>query len=151
MSAARTALVVDASVALKWLVDEPGTDAAFALREWELYAPPLLRIEAANVLRTLAARGGATPEQAAGLFGLLQTAPVAIVDQDDVLEAEALALALDLRHPVYDCIYLALAERLDLTLVTADARFLRALEGGRFASRAMALENFSAQGGAGTR
>ncbi len=40
------------------------------------------------------------------------------------LAGAALRFAIDLRHPIYDCFYLALAEREEATLVTADARLL---------------------------
>jgi predicted nucleic acid-binding protein len=133
-------LVVDASVAIKWLVEEDGSEAAFALRDRDLAAPALLRIEAANVLRTLAARKATTPDEAAALFSLLQAAPVTLVDHDDALEARALQLALALGHPVYDCVYLALAERMGRTLVTADSRFLKALRATPYASRVVALD-----------
>lgn len=42
----------------------------------------------------------------------------------------ALQLAIDLNHPIYDCLYLALAIRLDTHVVTADRRFA-ALNGSR--------------------
>jgi predicted nucleic acid-binding protein len=121
------AYIVDASVALKWLIEEDGSDAALSLQGCTLAAPALLRIEAANVLRSLTAREAITATEADELFALLQTAPVTIVEPDDALERRALALALELRHPVYDCVYLALAERMGRTLVTADRRFLRAV------------------------
>ncbi len=131
---------MDASVALKWLVEEPGSEAALALKGHDLAAPALLRIEAANVLRTLVVRGVADPAQALDLLGLLQTAPVTIVEADDRLEVRALDLALDLGHPVYDCLYLALAERTGRTLVTADGRFLRALRATPYATWVKPLE-----------
>jgi predicted nucleic acid-binding protein len=120
----RSGLVVDASVAIKWIVDEPGSDQALALRDRDLAAPALLRVEAANVLRTLAARGVVEAGEARDLFRFLRTAPVLIVEHDDALEDRALDLALDLNHSVYDCLYLALAERMGRLLVTADRRFL---------------------------
>ena len=132
-------LVIDASVALKWLVEEPGSEAALALQGLDLAAPALLRVEAANVLRTMVVRGDATGGQALDLLRLLQSAPVTIVDSDDSLERRALELAIDLGHPVYDCIYLALAERMGRILVTADTRFLRALVSTSHQSRAVAL------------
>ena len=61
-----------------------------------------------------------------------------MVDPDDPLEV----LALELGLPVYDCIYLALAERLDRTLITADKRFLNALDASRHESRAVDLETW---------
>lgn len=133
-----TGYVVDASVVLKWLIEEEGSEAALSLRDSSLMAPALLRIEVANVLRTLTAREAITAIEAEDLFALLQTAPVTIVEPDDALERRALAMALALRHPVYDCVYLALAERMGRTLVTADRRFLRAIEG--FDVSAISLE-----------
>lgn len=137
------ALVVDASVALKWLVEEEDSDAALALRGHDLAAPSLLRIEAANVLRTLALRGAIPPETAGGLLALLQEAPVTLIEPDDPLERRALELALEFAHPVYDCLYLALAERTGRLLVTADARFLRALAGSGQAARCRLLRDFA--------
>jgi predicted nucleic acid-binding protein len=122
-------LVVDASVALKWLVEEEGSDAADALRGRHLVAPALIRIEVANVLRTMVARGSVPQAAAAELFALFQKAPVDIVESDDALERRALDLAIAVAHPVYDCIYLALAERMAASVVTADSRLLRILAG----------------------
>jgi predicted deacylase len=47
----------------------------YELRGQDLVAPALLRIEAANVLRTLAAKGAVQADGAAELFKLLQEAP----------------------------------------------------------------------------
>jgi predicted nucleic acid-binding protein len=132
-------LVVDASVAVKWLIYERESDDAEALQGRDMAAPALLRVEVANVLRTLVARGTVGLAEASELFGWFQAAPVAIVEHDDALEARALAIALEIGHPVYDCLYLALGERMGRTLVTADARFLTAVRSRRFASRAIAL------------
>lgn len=133
-------LVVDASVAMKWLVNENGSEAALRLRDRDLIAPALLRIETANVLRTLVARQVATPDKALDLFALLQDAPVTIVDHDEALERRALQLGLELSHPVYDCFYLALAERMGRRLITADTRFFKVLSSTPYAVLAIALE-----------
>jgi hypothetical protein len=51
-------IVVDASVALKWVIEEDGSDAAEALLlEEPLTGPDLLLVECANVLWTKARRG----------------------------------------------------------------------------------------------
>lgn len=134
-------LIVDASVALKWLVDEPGSEAAHDLRHRDLAAPALLRVETANVMRTLAARGAISAPEELDLFRLLQSAPVKIVDHDDALESRALETALDLGHPVYDCIYLSLAERMDRSLITADRKFHRAPQATSFVKRAELLDD----------
>jgi hypothetical protein len=47
---------------------------------------------------------------------------VDLVEPDRHLQAEALALACHLNHPVYDCLYLALARREAATLISADRR-----------------------------
>ena len=47
---------------------------------------------------------------------------VDVIEPDRQLQAEALALACHLDHPVYDCLYLALARREAAVLVTADQR-----------------------------
>lgn len=49
------------------------------------------------------------------------------------LRARALSIAAELRHLVYDCFYLALAESEDAMLVTADRRLVERLTGSRWA------------------
>lgn len=140
--------VVDTSVAIKWIVDEEGSDKAELLQGADMVAPALFRIEAGNVLRTLAAKQILTNERAIDLFLFLQTAPVTIIDADELLERRALDLALALEHPIYDCVYLALAERMDRRLITADRRFIKTLSGTEHAARVLGLETLgsAAQG-----
>jgi predicted nucleic acid-binding protein len=133
--------VVDTSVAIKWIVDEEGSDKAEFLQGTDMVAPALFPIEAGNVLRTLAAKQVLANERAIDLFLFLQTAPVTIIDADELLERRALELALALEHPIYDCVYLALAERMDRRLVTADRRFIKTLSGTEHAARVLALES----------
>ncbi|MBY6117194.1 type II toxin-antitoxin system VapC family toxin [Mameliella alba] len=133
--------VVDTSVAIKWIVDEEGSDKAELLQGADMVAPALFRIEAGNVLRTLAAKQILGNDRAIDLFLFLQTAPVAIIDADELLERRALDLALALEQPIYDCVYLALAERMDRRLITADHRFIKTLSGTDHAARVLALES----------
>lgn len=123
-------LVVDASVAVKWLVPEDGSAAAEALRGQDLHAPTLMRIEVGNVLRTLAARGALDEGEAREALVLLLDAPVTWHEPDPALLRDALDIALALRHPVYDCLSLALAIRIEGPLVTADRRFHKATSDG---------------------
>lgn len=44
------ALVIDASIAIKWVIEEEGTNEALALRNQALAAPDLLIAECANIL-----------------------------------------------------------------------------------------------------
>ena len=114
-------VVVDASVALKWVVDEPGAAAAEALLDEELLAPSLWLVEAANALWRRVQREELTRLEADERLGELLRAPVTTtpVEMD---ATSALELANELQHPVYDCLYLAVAVRKDATFVTADRR-----------------------------
>ncbi len=48
-------------------------------------------------------------------------------NDDETVGADAVRPALALDHPVYDCVYLALAHRIGATVVTADRRFMSAV------------------------
>lgn len=119
--------VVDASVALKWVLDEAGSAAASGLLDGrELFAPPLLAIEAANALWAVARRGQITGAEAEDALDLILRAPFQPLPFGLRLPIRALELAQLLDHPVYDCVYLALAVALERPVITADRRFAAA-------------------------
>ena len=120
--------VVDASVAVKLLVDEPDSDAAreLAASGQELHAPRLMVSEVANALWRKARLGQIERADAGAAMALLSDMPVRWND-DETVGADAVRLALALDHPVYDCMYLALAHRIGATVVTADRRFATAV------------------------
>jgi len=127
-------LIVDASVAIKSLVDEPDHIAARSLldRNEELQAPDFVLIETGNVLWKKVLRREVTEQQAADGLDSLPRLFESMVPSG-LLTARALRLAIELAHPVYDCLYLACAERAGARLVTADNRFAlraRTLSGG---------------------
>jgi predicted nucleic acid-binding protein len=114
-----TDLVIDASVAIKWVIEEHGTREAVSLRRHRLFAPELLVAECANVLWKKTRRRELTAEEARLAARLLQRADVELAPMRALLEpATELAIAMD--HPAHDCAYLALAENLSCDLVTAD-------------------------------
>jgi predicted nucleic acid-binding protein len=123
-------IVVDASVIVKWFVPEVGTDPAKALLTAgdELIAPELARIEVASALirrgirRELA--GDDVESTLRAWFRALADGQVFLLPNADDLEAAA-KLALELQHPLPDCLYLAAAERLGVALLTADRAFAR--------------------------
>ena len=120
-------VVIDASVALKWVLDEPGKEAADALLEEELIAPSLWLLEAANALWRRTQRGEINDEEAKERLTELYNAPVTTTTiEDDLLAAADLANLLG--HPVYDCLYLAMAIRENTYVVTADCRFHAAVD-----------------------
>ena len=123
-------LVVDASVAVKWLVEEEHSAAADMLLEGdhELHAPHLMASEIGNALWRKARVGEMEPSEVASLTASIPAMSVNW-EQDEAICSEAVRLALDLDRPVYDCVYLALAHRIGATLVTADERFVNALTG----------------------
>ena len=115
-------VVIDASVALKWVLDEAGREAADALLEEELIAPSLWLLEAANALWRRTQRGEISGDEARERLTELFNAPVTTATIEDDLPAAA-DLANVLGHPVYDCLYLAMAIRENTYVVTADIRF----------------------------
>jgi len=120
--------VVDASVAVKLLVDEPDSGAARALAAsgQELHAPRLMVAEVANALWRKARQGQFERTDAGAAMAALSDMPMRWND-DETVGADAVRLALALDHPVYDCVYLALAHRIGATVVTADSRFANAV------------------------
>jgi len=132
-------LVIDASIAIKWVIEEEGTPQALALRrKARLLAPELLVAECANILWKKARRNELSREEALLAARLLQTAAIELVPTRSLLAA-ATRIAIELDHPAYDCLYLALAIENDCRFVTADERFLRKLGGRRSRFRAKAV------------
>jgi predicted nucleic acid-binding protein len=131
-------VVVDASVALKWVFDEPESEAAVALRDEDLIAPVLWLVEAANALWRRIRIGDVTTREAVECFSELANAPVASLAMEPYLD-RALELATEIGHPVYDCVYLALALHHDTHVVTADQRFASVAGREGFAGRVQLL------------
>ena len=120
-----TGYVVDASVAVKWLVAEEFSEEAAGLLEdgSTLAAPALIFAEAVNALWVLRRRGDIGATDMAAAVDALKSAPLAMPFSMPQLAAAAARLAADVDHPVYGCFYLALAIQTGYPVVTADARF----------------------------
>lgn len=129
-------LIVDASVAIKWAVDEGDRADARALVQSHhaLVAPEFVLTEVANILWKKVTRREIGREQAVtGLPGIEATFS-RFVPTAFVLD-RAMDLALEVDHPVYDCLYLATAELEDCRLVTADDRLRSKLRASAYALR----------------
>ena len=120
-------LVVDASVALKWFVEEGDTADALRLRTiHRLLAPDLLIAEVGNALSTKIRLGDMDADKAELAAEALLGAGLDFRSATDLL-LPALQVAMRLQHPAYDCFYLALALAEKCPLVTADQRFRHAV------------------------
>jgi predicted nucleic acid-binding protein len=118
-------IIVDASVALKWVMPEEDSSAARTLQQSELAAPDLWIIEVANALWRRVVQKELSQKEAASRLAWLRRAPVRPIPASDLIE-DAFRIATELKHPVYDCIYLAGALREEAKVVTADVRFTNA-------------------------
>ncbi len=117
--------VIDASVAIKWIAEEAGTvEALTILEKAKLSAPDLLIAECANILWKKVRRDEFSEDEANIAVRLLEQADIEILPTRHLL-GSATRLAVQLDHPAYDCIYLALAIERDWRFVTADQRFRR--------------------------
>ena len=116
-------LVVDASVAAKWVLPEAGSVEAAALRtqDADLIAPSLIVAEIGNALWKSAMRGDVAGAEVAHMLDIAAAHYARLIPLADIANA-AVKLAVDLEHPIYDCFYLALADRERAELITADAR-----------------------------
>ena len=123
------AYVVDASVAIKWVIAEAGTEPALRLRGYELCAPDLLVAECATILWRKQRLGEISAREASLAARLLERVDIDLIPMRRLLD-RAVALAIALDHPASDAVYLALAESTGRPFVTADARLSRKLEGG---------------------
>jgi predicted nucleic acid-binding protein len=122
--------VVDASVAVKWVVDEPDSQMAAALLERPIgwIAPRLMLVEAAATLRRKVVQREIRATSAAAslgaLLGAVREGAIQLVEDEQLVDT-ALLLAIELGHKVPDCVYLALAEREGCSLCTADRPLAR--------------------------
>jgi len=124
-------LVVDASVAVKWVVPEAGSAAALKLRAWpSLLAPELIVAECANILWKKVARGALTVGDALLAAEILEHASLTLYPMRSLVRSVT-RMAIELGHPAYDCIYLALAAREKCPMVTADERLARKIAAAR--------------------
>ena len=132
--AAPPVAVLDASVAVRWVVAEEGSEEAAALLQSDTswIAPRLLLTEVASALRRKVAEGAlAAAEAAQALDALLQAAAESVIQlvEDEQIVVQALLLAISIEHRVPDCLYLALAEREGAAIATADDRLSRLARG----------------------
>jgi predicted nucleic acid-binding protein len=126
----RPRVVVDASLALKWVLEERhSVEAQSLLDRWVqsqviVTAPTLLVFESANVLYQRVRRGQLTVEAAEEAFSALMATHLTLIGGDEPdLSVQAIKLAETYRLPsTYDSIYMGVAVRSECPLWTADER-----------------------------
>lgn len=123
-------IVVDASVAVKWFLSEPGSAAATLLldrSEGEVIGPNLLGIEVCATLVRGANVEKSNRIKALGCLAkfnsMVESREVSLHQTNPDRLLRAAKLAVEIGHPLKDCIYLVLAMELGCPLATADARF----------------------------
>jgi predicted nucleic acid-binding protein len=128
-------LVVDASVAAKWLLppsDEPHINQAVRLiedyvdRKIQIFVPDLFWVEVGNLLWNAARRGRCTLDHATHALDRITAQKFPTIASLFILRS-AFAIANSHGRAVYDCLYVALAEALEVDFVTADEKLANAL------------------------
>lgn len=125
--------VLDASVAVRWVVTEVGSDEAAQLLDepYQWLAPRLMLTELASALRRkVLDKSLSKPLAMHALDAIVDQADsgaIQLAADEDVMRS-ALIIAFAFGHKLPDCVYLALAERSGADLITADRQLARLAE-----------------------
>jgi predicted nucleic acid-binding protein len=125
------ALVADASVALKWVLQEPDSHLAEALlrTETDLLVPDFWLGEATNVLWLQVRRRLLSPDEAREGLALLRTLVEPTPTGDLRLHEVALEIGMIVNHSTYDTMYLAFAIAMGARgVVVSDRPFVRDMQ-----------------------
>ena len=122
--------VIDASVAVKWYIDETKSTDAIALLEDNQNGLIVPDIFIAEVVGALVRRANIDKQlrrdietSITRLVSLFEDTTLIARRLDLTQVSKAGTLALDLGHPLKDCLYLALAMDLNCPLITSDTKF----------------------------
>ena len=133
-------LVIDANVGLKWFIQESRSPAARKILEKgaSLIAPDIFIPEICNVVWKKVKNREITVEQGEAIVANVPMVLDHLVPSSEVAK-RAFDLAVQLNHPVYACLYLALAERESITLITDDAKLVTTAKKAKLAHVVQAL------------
>ncbi len=137
--------IIDASVAAKWFIAEPFRSEAcrFLEHRERLHAPDLLVTEVASIAWKRVIRNDISESQARAMVIALPSYIPNLHASPDLAHA-ALGIAIELRHPIYDCLYIACLEiSPDAILVTADDRLHERTKDSRFRARVRHLRELT--------
>ena len=135
-------LVVDSNVVVKWFVDESLHAEARHIYKYQqdILAPEFVLVEVANVTWKKVRRKEIGADQAYEIINLAFKALPGFIHSPDIL-VQATKLAIELAHPVYDCLYLACINESRDALVTGDKRFFNKVKDTRFGDRIRFLDD----------
>jgi predicted nucleic acid-binding protein len=126
--------VLDSSVAFKWSVREADSDKAIRLRDdflqgmHEFHAPDFFPIEITHSITRAERQGRITQTEGAQILAeILNLLPALHAILPDLLPI-AYAISSKMRIGVYDCLYVALAQREKCEFVTADDKLVKNLQ-----------------------
>jgi predicted nucleic acid-binding protein len=125
--------VLDASVALKWVLPETDSDKANNLRNafvagtYDLVAPDVFPSEVVHGLTRAERKNEIAVGEASLLLADVLTTLPGLVPVLPHLIARAVDLSSTERHSAYDCLYMALAESENCEFVTADGSLIKKL------------------------
>ncbi|MGH7242368.1 MAG: type II toxin-antitoxin system VapC family toxin [Phycisphaerales bacterium] len=118
-------IVVDASVAVKWLFDETNSESALSLLDQSsrLIAPSIIRLEVAGAVLWRFRDGRISYDAARAACDtwddMLKRGILDLVPIEDVYP-RAVDLALRVKHTIPDCLYVIAAQDHEATVITAD-------------------------------
>ena len=138
-----TKFVVDANVAIKWVLPEIYSEVAAHLLndEYLLLVPDFFFPEIGNILWKQVRFMALTPEEAQLNLEQIALVPFQVWESKPLMSL-ALSIAVQVQA-VYDCLYLALAITNQCQMVTADERFLNALQGNALAANLCWVEDLT--------
>ena len=122
--------ILDSNIALKWVLAEPDTTPARQLRAdfqnalHDLLAPDVFSVEIAHALTRAERQGRIATSQAGYLWADIMSTPPQLVPSGPLLP-RAIRISSSERAGVYDCLYVALAEREGCELLTADDKLIK--------------------------
>jgi len=127
--------IVDASVVVRWLLKLPGSERSeiMVTSADAILAPDIVISETASALWKAVVFAGLEVDRATFALRSIDRLFDELVPSQ-TLRMHAFSIATKLRHPVYDCFYIALAEERSGRVFTADKRLIRRCEGTDFAS-----------------
>jgi predicted nucleic acid-binding protein len=133
-------LVIDANIAAKWYLPETDSEAAEKLFAdgLEFHAPNFLATEFANIYWKHCV-AGRTSMDAWRVASRQLKKSIPFWHSDEQLHEQAFDLAIAHKHPIFDCLYLALAIQIDGVVVTADKQFCNQFGKTEYGVRVIAL------------